>query len=215
MARNYIDNLLGEREKIIHTARQHWFNLVRNILAEIVSIFILLTATVFVAIYLNNKYQTSHILPIFFGFALTLLPVISMIRDILIYTNRQYLITNRRVIQISGVINKNVTDSSLEKVNDLILSQSALGRIFNYGDIEILTASEMGANVFKRIEKPVSFKLALINAKESLDRGDYGEPRREEVSIPALIEQLDQLRQKGMLSEVEFQEKKAQLLSKL
>ena len=95
------------------------------------------------------------------------------------------------------------------------MKQSVLGRMFNYGDIEILTASEMGANLFRRIEGPIKFKSALINAKEALDRGDMGAPRREEFSVPALIEQLDQLRQKGTLTEAEFQEKKAQLLSKL
>jgi uncharacterized membrane protein YdbT with pleckstrin-like domain len=215
MAQHYIDKMLGEREKILDTARQHWFILARNIVAEIFSILILFSVTVFAAIYLNSRYQVSYFLSILVGFVLMLLPVISMIRDFLIWSNRQYLITNRRVIQISGVINKNVTDSSLEKVNDLIMTQSALGRICNYGDIEILTASELGVNKIKQIEKPVRFKLALINAKEALERSMTSEPQREELSVPALIEQLDQLRQKGTLTEEEFQEKKAQLLSKL
>ena len=213
MARHYIDSLLGEREKIIHTARQHWFILARNILAEILFILLIFVGAIIAGLTMQATLPLPLIMLI--GFVLMLIPIFTMTRDIMMWTNRQYLITNRRVIQMSGIINKNVTDSSLEKVNDLILTQSALGRVFNYGDIEILTASELGANNFKRIENPVRFKLALINAKESLDRGDYGEPRREDLSIPALIEQLDQLRQKGTLSEVEFQEKKAQLLSKL
>ena len=94
----------------------------------------------------------------------------SMLRDILIWWNRQYIITSLRVIQISGVINKNLTDSSLEKVNDVKLSQSIVGRLFDYGDVEILTASELGVNLFRRIGNPVGFKTAMVNAKQDLER---------------------------------------------
>ncbi len=74
------------------------------------------------------------------------IPLVDMLRHILDWTNRQFIITNRRVIQVSGFINKNVTDSSLEKVNDVKLAQSFWGRLFDYGDVEILTASELGTN---------------------------------------------------------------------
>ena len=210
MAQHYIDSLLGEREKIVHTARQHWFILARNILAEIIVIFLIFVGTIVASFTIQTKLPISLIVLI--GFVLILLPIITMTRDILVWSNRQFIVTNRRVIQISGVINKNVTDSSLEKVNDVKMEQSAFGRMFNYGDIEILTASELGANLFKRIEKPVKFKTAMINAKENLERGATIAPRED---IPALINQLDQLRQQGALTEEEFQQKKNDLLAKL
>ncbi|MEW5871416.1 MAG: PH domain-containing protein [Chloroflexota bacterium] len=210
MAQHYIDSLLGEREKIVHTARQHWFILARNILAEIIVIFLIFIGTIIASFTIQSKIPLPIIVLI--GFVLMLLPIITMTRDILVWSNRQFIVTNRRVIQISGVINKNVTDSSLEKVNDVKMEQSAFGRMFNYGDIEILTASELGANLFKRIEKPVKFKTAMINAKENLERGATVAPRED---IPALINQLDQLRQQGALTEEEFQQKKNDLLAKL
>ena len=37
-----------------------------------------------------------------FGFILVLVPLIGMVRDFLIWQNREYIVTNRRVIQISG-----------------------------------------------------------------------------------------------------------------
>jgi uncharacterized membrane protein YdbT with pleckstrin-like domain len=212
MAQHYIDSLLGTREKILHSARQHWFILIRNILAEVSVIFIIFIATIVASFYLQLHIPLPVIVLV--GFALLLLPIATMTRDVLMWSNRQYIVTNRRVIQISGVINKSVIDSSLEKVNDVKMVQSVLGRAFNYGDIEIMTASELGANLFTHIDKPVHFKTAMLNAKEALGRGEYGEHRKEE-SIPTLIEQLDALRQKGTLTEEEFLEKKAQLLAKL
>ena len=102
------------------------------------------------------------------GMILVLVPLIGMLKDITVWRNQAYLVTSRRVIQISGVLGKDVVNSSLEKVNDVKLSQSFFGRMFGYGDIEILTASELGVNLFHQIDHPVEFKTAMLNAKEKL-----------------------------------------------
>jgi uncharacterized membrane protein YdbT with pleckstrin-like domain len=207
MANSYLHSLLGENEKIEFVARQHWSILVRSILAEVL-IAILLVGAVSIALTF-----TAGIAAI--AYVLLVIPLGMLTRDVLIWWNNQYVVTNRRVIQIRGVFNKNVTDSSLEKVNDVKMEQSFLGRMFDYGDIEILTASELGASRFAWIEKPVRFKTAMLNAKERMGSDEL--PRRPSGSqdVPAMIEQLDQLRREGLLSEAEFQAKKAQLLSRL
>jgi hypothetical protein len=102
----------------------------------------------------------------------------------------------------------------LEKVNDLKMAQSAFGRIFDYGDVEILTASELGVNLFKQIEGPIRFKTTLLNAKEALEHGEIAAPPPKD-GPAAILEQLDRLRQQGILTDEEFQQKKADLLSRL
>lgn len=213
MAKGYIESLLGEQEKIILVTKRHWFTLIGTIFVEIVLIVVILVATIVLGIIIQ-KYLGIFALV---GFLILLIPVISMIREILDWSNRQYIITNRRVMQVSGVFNKDVTDSSLEKVNDVKLEQSFWGRIFDYGDIEILTASELGANLFKRIAKPIQFKTSMLNAKERLDRDmstGFAEQSQSD-DIPGLIAQLDNLRKQGVLSEEEFNVKKAELLAKM
>src|SRR3972149_1655120 len=200
MADNYIQDLLGENERILLVTRQHGFVLFSNILLEILLI-VLLVAWVS---------ALSLVYPIaMFGYILVLVPLAGMIRDILIWSNRQYIVTNRRVVQISGVLSKDVVDSSLEKVNDVKMSQSFLGRLFDYGDVEILTASEMGVNNFKHIGNPIKFKTAMLNAKEGMGFDEMGVHSRPAEDVPALIAKLDELRKKGILSEAEFQEKKS------
>jgi len=206
MAKTYVQDLMGENERILLVARQHWFLLFSNILLEIVLIVLLIVGTA----------ALMPILPIaVVGYILVLVPIIGMIRDILIWSNRQYIVTNRRVIQVTGVLSKEVLDTSLERLTDVKLSQSLLGRIFDYGDIEILTASELGVNLFKRIGNPVGFKTAMLNAKEKLGFEEIGSQFRAEEDIPSMIAKLDDLRKKGILSDTEFQEKKAELLKKM
>ena len=205
----YVESLLGEREKIILIAHQHWFILVRAIVFEIVIILILIALTITTGAYLSEFALLIGAV----GTILLLLPLSTMMRDILDWTNRQFIVTNRRVVQISGILNKNVTDSSLVKVTDVKLEQSAFGRLFNYGDIEILTASEFGVNLFRRIEEPIIFKIAMLNAKERLEQGDGAVQPTED--ILEIIASLDRLRDLGILSEEEFKKKKAELLAKL
>jgi len=99
-----------------------------------------------------------------------LIPLVILLRDFLTWWNRQYVLTNRRVIQISGTFNKRVTDSSLEKVNDVKMVQSFFGRLFNFGDLEILTASEAGIDKLSWLADPIRFKTTMLDAKEQMDR---------------------------------------------
>jgi uncharacterized membrane protein YdbT with pleckstrin-like domain len=82
-----------------------------------------------------------------------------------------YVLTSRRVIESTGVLSKRVADSSLEKLTDIVLRQSVLGRMLHYGDIVVLTASSgAGINNLKQIRQPMEFKTQMANAKEALER---------------------------------------------
>lgn len=206
MAKDYIQRMLGENERILLRTHQHRFVLFSMVVAELTITLLLFIGVSAAAFY----YPLAAA-----AFVLMLIPLGSMARDILVWSNHQYLVTNRRVIQVSGIFNKNVVDSSLEKVNDVKMTQSFFGRMFDYGDIEILTASETGANQFKRIGNPVLFKTAMLNAKEKLGFEGMASQPQTGKNIPALIAELDELRQKGIVTEEEFRQKKAQLLAKM
>lgn len=214
MAGNYLQSLLGERENIILSARHHWFFLASSIILEVVLILIIFISTLAVTIQMENTQSTAWPIVAVIGFILLLIPIATGTRDILNWSNHQFIITNRRVMQISGIINKSVIDSSLEKVNDIKMQQSALGRMFGYGDIEILTASELGVNLFDKIDNPIKFKTALLNAKTYLEQ-EGSRPLEKSSDIPAMISKLADLRTQGLLSEDEFQLKKSELLSKM
>jgi uncharacterized membrane protein YdbT with pleckstrin-like domain len=202
----YLNSLLGANEQILLIARQHWLVLAGEIITEIVlSVAICVLLTLILVLWLPIPLLA-------LGYLLLILPLVSLWRDVTMWANRKYVVTNRRVIQLSGIFSKRVTDSSLEKVNDVRMEQSFLGRLFDFGDIEILTASELGANLFTRIGKPIRFKTAMLNAKEQLERVGDGERA---LDVPGVIVQLEQLRRQSVLTDEEFQQKKAELLAKL
>lgn len=215
MGNPYLESLLGDNEKILLASRQHWFVFVRTIFLESLVIAIILVAVTVAYTVWNRQYDW-----LLWSYWLLLVPVISFVYDYFQWRNREYILTDFRVIQISGIINKNVIDSSLEKVNDVKLTQSFFGRIFNFGTVEIMTASELGINKITTLENPIKFKTTMVNAKEMLEYGTNGR-RGPAVAanvandIPSMIAQLDNLRQQGLLTPEEFQAKKAELLKRL
>ncbi len=207
MAKNYLESLLGKDESILFITRQHVLQLLRTNGIELLIAAVIVVASIVAAIFFPLA---------LLGIAAALIPLAFGLGDFLNWWNRQYIVTSRRVIQLYGIFNKNVIDSSLEKVNDVKMEQSALGRLLNFGDIEILTASELGVNLFQRISNPIRFKTTMLDAKARLgDEGELGGGGAGVEDIPAMIARLDQLRKQGALSEAEFQAKKAELLAKM
>ena len=215
MPKGYVQNMLAEQERILLITRQHWFVIVGAVFLE--SILLFITLIIIIVAGLSKLPELAKFIIVGLGLFVMFGVLLSAFRDWLIWHNRQYIISTRRVIQIEGVINKNVTDSSLEKVNDVKLSQSFLGRIFGYGDVEILTASELGVNLFRRIGNPVRFKTTMMNSKEELERGSESGMKHHMVKedTTALITKLDELHKQGVLTDEEFRQKKAELLAKM
>lgn len=212
---SYLRNLLGEDEEIVFSTRQHWFIPLAHVLTEIVLIGLLIATAVIVPGNIEGIPAQPFRLAIA---ALGIIVFFSALGDVLRWQNEQFVITDRRVLQLQGVVNKNVLDSSLEKINDVQLEQSWLGRLFNYGDLQVLTASEEGINRMRAIERPIEFKRAMQDARARydgyLDRGPvqaYDGPR----DVRAVLEQLAALRDRGILSPAEFEAKKRELLARI
>ena len=123
MSDNYLDQLLSEDEKIILVTRQHWLFLLGQITPELILILLILAAfSATWALLPNAGFST-------IGYLFVILPLISLVRDLLIWSNNKHVVTSRRVIHMSGVWSKNVTDSSLEKaLVELLWSQTRQGR---------------------------------------------------------------------------------------
>ena len=211
---SYLHNLLGEGEEIVFTTRQHWFIPLAHILTELIVLVILSIAAIVVPAVFPNVPQ--GMVYIVMG-VLGLIVILSAFGDIMRWRNEQFVITDRRVLQLQGVLSKNVLDSSLEKITDVQLEQSLVGRMFNFGNVDILTASDEGVNRMQAIRRPIEFKRAMMDSRARydgyLDRAPvaYDQPR----DVRAVLEQLAALRDRGILSPAEFEAKKRELLSRI
>jgi len=160
----------------------------------------------------------------------------------LAWYQEDYVITNRRVMKVGGVLNKKSMDSSLEKINDAILEQSLFGRIFDWGNLRILTAAEEIADDFHMLHHAPEFKKVMVTTKNDLEEGgDIRRTRYVDVPAPApapapapqpvpapvappppppptaeeKLRSLAKLRDDGLITPEDYEAKKADLLEQL
>ncbi len=162
MAR-YADGLIAEGEHILVRTRQHWFSIVAYTVAFWVMVAI---AVGFFILKQIIDWQP-----------LAWIALISLVGAIVwivwryaSWSFQDYILTNRRVMQVEGIVNKVSKDSSLEKINDAVLKQGLFGRLLHFGDLEILTASDTTVDDFKMLNEAAEFKKAMLNAKYALER---------------------------------------------
>ncbi len=91
--------------------------------------------------------------------------------DLVRWASRKYVLTNRRVMRMDGVLRKRSFDSSLEQINDIRTEQSFLGRTLGYADLTIYTASDTANEVYAQLLDGLQFKKAVLEAKEAIRTG--------------------------------------------
>src|SRR4051794_1136115 len=167
----YLENRLASGEQLLRREHQHWFVLAANaryaILAWIVAVGVLIVSGA-----VPNDAGAGSTLPQLLGFVVLILIVGGLLYfawQVLRWQNEEFAVTTRRVLQVEGVVNKQVIDSSLEKINDAILSESIFGRMFGFGDLEILTASESGISRLRMLRQADDFKRSMLDAKHDLE----------------------------------------------
>lgn len=167
---SFADTLLSTGERIVHREKQHWFVFVWGARFTILAIIIAVILT-----FIWNGLSTDGIsggAKFVIGWvilAIFLAGLVVLGWTVLHYLNQEYVITNRRVMQVGGVLNKHSADSSLEKINDAVLTQSIFGRMFGFGDLDVLTAADVGIDKFRMIRGPIDFKKAMLDAKHEFE----------------------------------------------
>ena len=175
MAR-YADTLLTEGEVVVLRTRQHWLALIGRARAG-VALFLGGLLLLFLIAFL--KIDPGTLRDILSGVALIMLAlgVIVFLYRFWIWWAQDYMITNRRLLKVTGVLNKRSADSALEKINDAVLAQSLFGRMFNFGDLEILTAADQAVDRYHMLNNPKEFKKTMLAQKHNLETEFiYGRP---------------------------------------
>ena len=163
----YADTLLSDGERIALRSRQHWF-------ATIVdgrvpwAIFVASIVLIVLRLQLTGNEALEQGL----GIIILALLVVSLAwlgKHYWSWYAQDYIVTNRRVLKVEGIINKRSADSSLEKINDAVLEQNLAGRIFGYGDLDIMTASEESVDRYRMLDQAPRFKKVMLDQKHLLE----------------------------------------------
>jgi uncharacterized membrane protein YdbT with pleckstrin-like domain len=202
---------LRAKEKVVLTLRKHWLTL----MAPIFWIIILLLISLIGA---QSEYGNFFLI----GGGVSILWLIYKIID---RKNNIWIVTNFRVIDEYGVFSINSKESPLDKINNVSYRQSLIGRIFSFGDVQIQTAAERGSTLHKMVEKPKLLKDTITNCQDEYRQDQIreravnlasvvggGQPTKK-TDIFEQLTKLHGLKENGIITEDEFNQRKAKILA--
>jgi uncharacterized membrane protein YdbT with pleckstrin-like domain len=140
---------------------------------------------------------------------------------LLAWTTTHFVVTNERLVFRSGVLAKQGRDIPLDRVNDVASSQSLFERLLGSGDLLIESAGERGQQTFSNIAHPDAVQQEIYRQIEinetrtarkmgvTISANSTGQTVVEEISA------LADLRDRGAISEDEYQTKKSELLQRM
>ena len=198
--------LLNENEEVVIDLRPHWVVLAGPSLA--------LAAAVAGAIWVSGNTGSDPVL--LAVLALVLVVLVWFLSRFAKWVTTNLVVTNDRLIVRSGVIAKRGREIPLERINDITVTQSVVNRILRSGDLVVESAGERGQEAFPECPDPQRVQNEIyIQMEESRDRDLDRQAGRRELSPLDQLERLDGLRQRGVISQAEFDVKKAKLLDQL
>lgn len=135
-----------------------------------------------------------------------------------------WVVTNLRVIDEYGLFTHYAFESPLDKINNISFSQTLWGRQMGYGNVMIQTAASHGTTTYFGVENPNELKDSITNMQEEyrhpimrIDTNAIGgvaqnSQSESNSSIADELEKIYVLKQKGILTEDEFNNLKIKIL---
>ncbi|MDX1448170.1 MAG: PH domain-containing protein [Acidimicrobiia bacterium] len=122
-----------------------------------------------------------------------------------------YVITNERVVRRSGVFSRSGVEIPLESITNVAFSQTLVERIVRSGDLVIESAGETGQSRYSDIPDPEGLQSLIYQQREARTRSLRTESGTGN-SVASELERLADLRDRGVLTDEEFERQKQRLL---
>ncbi len=129
------------------------------------------------------------------------------------WVRTDFIVTSERVIFQQGMVSRRGTQMPLEKINTVDFQQSVFERLIGAGDLVIESGSERGVTTFNDVRRPMDVQQTI---QEQMDRHEkLGQGGGRPATVPEQIAQLADLRDRGLISDEEFETKKNDLLGRM
>jgi uncharacterized membrane protein YdbT with pleckstrin-like domain len=198
--------LLNEGEEVVLDLHPHWW-----FFAGPLAALVLTVAATIAVMALDLPDWLWYVL-----LALTALNALWLIARLAKWQTTNFVVTTDRLIYRSGVMAKKGKEIPLERLNDISFNQGILERMLGSGDLMIESGGERGQQMFSDIRRPARVQNEIYRQIEASQGRDHDRMAgRREPSIPEQIDKLDELRSRGVISQAEFDAKKAQLLDRM
>jgi uncharacterized membrane protein YdbT with pleckstrin-like domain len=198
--------LLNEGEEVVLDLHPHWWFFSGPLVALVLAV-----AATIAVVALNLPDLLLYVL-----LGLVAINALWLLGRLAKWSTTNFVLTTDRLIYRSGVVAKKGKEIPLERLNDISFNQTVFERILGAGDLVIESGGERGQQSFTDIPKPSRVQNEIYRQIELSQARDADRlAGRRELSVPEQLEKLDELRQRGVISQAEFDLKNQQLLDRM
>jgi len=136
------------------------------------------------------------------------------VRSVVAWWAAIYVLTTERIIVRTGLLARRGTEIPLESIVNVLFSQRVIERLLGYGDVLIESAGSQGQSRLEDIPDPQGFQSEVHAAREAramMLSGPHDPSSARD--LVAQLEALAALRERGHLTDIEFEQGKARLLA--
>jgi uncharacterized membrane protein YdbT with pleckstrin-like domain len=160
---SYIDNNLLPDENVVYRSHLHWVIFLQPLAWFVVTLLLLLYLNI-KSDYLQYLMQAYKLNFLMMFKLLLLIPlligVFTAISVFIDYISTEFGVTSKRVIMKLGFIRRYTYENFLQKVENIQVNQSVLGRILGYGNI-IVYGTGGTREPFYCIDDPLTFRQQI------------------------------------------------------
>jgi uncharacterized membrane protein YdbT with pleckstrin-like domain len=196
--------LLNSYESVVEDLHPHWIFLSGPVFGVLGGIVLAILAAVV------DTSGTLRTVTLWAALAILVVAALALLVRYLKWVTTNFVITTDRLIFREGVFAKTGIEIPLERVNNVSLRQTFLGRLVQTGSLLIESGGEDGQQRFSHIREPERVQNVIHAQIEANGRASVGAPAITDVATQ--LEQLEALLQRGTLTQAEFAAQKAKLL---
>jgi uncharacterized membrane protein YdbT with pleckstrin-like domain len=149
----YIQSTLLSDEKCAYATAPHWIVFSSAAVAFLVFCLVFMNVIPVPHDFSLYGYRISTLLT----FAVFMIAVYFFLQNLIVYKTSEYGVTNKRVLMKTGWIQRASLEVFLNRIEAIIVDQSVVGRIFNYGQI-IIVGTGGSRDSFPYIPRPLHFR---------------------------------------------------------
>jgi uncharacterized membrane protein YdbT with pleckstrin-like domain len=157
---SYVERVIRPGETLVHRAPLHWVIYAPGLAFAAASLIVIGYAAVSHRDPSGGWQDVVHFAIMALGGAGLFAAALNLIGAFIRRHSTEVAVTSKRVIYKTGIVRRVTSEISVDKIETVLVEQSILGRVFNFGTI-VIRGTGGGLEPVRNIDDPLTFRSKL------------------------------------------------------
>lgn len=157
---SYVDRVIQPGETLVYRAPLHWVIYATGLALAAISAIVIIYGVASDRGQPGSLQDVVHLAIVAVGGVGLFVAALSLIGASIRRHTTEIAVTSKRVIYKTGIVRRITSEISVEKIETVLVEQSILGRVLNFGTV-IIRGTGGGLEPVRNIDDPLTFRSKL------------------------------------------------------